>query len=112
MNIWTKYEKDPSNEKKVTAQFIVSFYGSHTEQTAKSSADDLEDIGEGQKLFYMTRFLFMVNICTKFENPSNGKKVTALSDMAKSWVLNMQDKLAPIFHDEDLNYLHHLRVNK
>ena len=44
----------------------------------KSWADDLEDMGQGQKVLYMTQFLLVVNICTKYEkDPANGRKVTA-----------------------------------
>ena len=50
---------------------------------AESWAGDLEDMGQGQKLSYMTYLgLLVVNICTKHENDSsNGRKVTAQFDM-------------------------------
>ena len=51
--------------------FIVHFF-------CKARADDLEDMGQYQKLFlYITHVLLVGNICTKYEkDPSSGRKVT------------------------------------
>ena len=45
------------------------------EQIAKSWADYLEDMGQGQTSLYMTHLLLVVNTHTKYENgPSSGRK--------------------------------------
>ena len=63
VNICTKYEKDPSSERKVTAWFIVSsFLVMSHEQIAKSEADNFEGKDLYQKLLLMTPLVLVVNI--------------------------------------------------
>ena len=75
---WSRIPPDPATHPLVVV-IICGKYGNNrsrtenvTERTrfSKSRSNDLEDIGQGQRLSHATHFLMLVIICTKYgKNP-------------------------------------------